>query len=96
MAASSVVNVPLTANVETPVIGPNPKRKAITFCTSNGTAVYFRPDPLGNVAGGIPMVVSSGVVTLTKDLHGDLVECPWWAFTAAGAGQFATVIETIY
>lgn len=95
MVASSVLSIALVAGTEQQLVGPNPRRKRITFTAANTTGLNVRPDKAGDVTGGLQIAISGGSLIMDVDDYGDIVKGPWFGFISAGAVNVG-IIDTVY
>lgn len=102
--ASAAKSVALSNGVDTPVVGPSPRRKSITFSTrisnSDGTpqlvslsnkAISGRTDEA--IVASIS-AAGIGLFTFIRDIHGDCVTREWHGLVGA-SGIILHVLEAI-
>lgn len=79
----------------TQIIGPSQRRVALLFSTpvSPGQSYTVTTEPGATLGAGLNLSPTTGPLSLTEEVFGDVVKRPW--FAAASSAFSIGVLETI-
>lgn len=80
----------VAGNVSRQIVPSAENRRSITFASGSQDDCYFRPDQAATTSFGMP--VKQNQITLTREIHGDLVTRAWHVITG-GASVVVCALE---